>query len=124
LIEIATLWKSATENPLEDDELYEFERLLAHEYVEALLMACGLSFRSPHSEAWRLDQDVGWINIPNYKYYGSHDLAPLANSMRPPFDHWKRLGLAIEKLPLANNGDLPAWSEFDNLVNTIKQLLP
>jgi len=27
-------------------------------------------------------------------------------------------------IPNLSAGDLPAWSEFDNLVNTIKQLLP
>jgi hypothetical protein len=120
---IARLWKAATENSLSPEDLNELERLLAHEYVEQALMAEGLPYRSPASAAWQ-NYDGDWINIPTPDCYGAHDIAPLTAPERLPFAHWKRLRFSTENLPLSTDSNLLPLSELDNLVNSIKELLP
>lgn len=120
---IARLWIAATENSLSPEDFNEFQRLLAHEYVEQALMAEGLPYRSPAPTAWQ-NYDGDWINIPTPDCYGAHDIAPLTAPERPPFAHWKRLGFSTANLPLSTEGSLPPLSELDNLVNSIKKLLP
>ena len=122
-VTIAHLWIAATQDPLSPEDLNEFLRLVAHEYVEQALMAQGLPYRSPDPAAWQ-NYDGDWINIPTPDCYGAHDIAPLTTPERPPFAHWNRLRLSTENLPLSTDGYLPPLSELDNLVNSIKELLP
>jgi hypothetical protein len=111
--EIAELWISAVRGTLSGDDLYTFQRIFAHEYVEQALMKRGLPFRSSHPEAWKRG-----YNKATPKHYGAHDLAPLCDIMRDPFDHWKMLGLAATQLPK----DLEL-SQLETLVNIIEALI-
>lgn len=80
------LWEKAARGVLSADEALELRRLFAHEAVEAELMARGLPYRSAHPSAW----DDG-TNFANAQHYGAHDLAPLVDHRRPPFQHWEPL---------------------------------
>ncbi|MDY6802855.1 MAG: hypothetical protein SXA11_03480 [Cyanobacteriota bacterium] len=112
--EIAELWISAIRGTLSGDDLYTFQRIFAHEYVEQALMKRGLPFRSSHPEAWKKG-----YNKATSKHYGAHDLAPLCDIMRDPFEHWKLLGLAATQLP---TGDLEL-SKLEALVKIIEALI-
>ena len=114
---IANLWISAYKDILSEDDLQTFKRIFSHEYVEQGLMKRGLPYRSPHSEAWK----KAWkkdVNIPTKKYYGAHDLAPLCDTKRKPFEHWGVLGLVATQLP-SENLDL---SKLETLVEIIAKI--
>ena len=87
---IAELWSRASAGPLETAELAEFRRLLAHEYVESSLMARGLPYHSADPAAWQSEagEPTYW---PTAQKYGAHDLAPLVDPGRSPFEHWRTL---------------------------------
>jgi hypothetical protein len=85
--EIADLWLAAKNGKLEGKELKEFQRLIAHEYVEQGLMKAGMPFRSRY--AWSFNQERGWGLWPQPGRYGAHDLAPNENLFSSPFSHWE-----------------------------------
>lgn len=111
--EIAELWISAIRGTLSGDDLYTFKRIFAHEYIEQALMKRGLPFRSSHPEAWK-----NGYNKATPKHYGAHDLAPLCDIMRAPFEHWKCLELAATQLP-----EELELSKLETLVNIIEILI-
>ena len=115
---IANLWISAYKDILSGDYLQTFKRIFSHEYVEQGLMKLGLPYRSPHSEAWKGD-----INIPTKKYYGAHDLAPLCDTKRKPFEHWGVLGLDAKQLP-SENLDLSKLETLVKIIAKIANLIP
>lgn len=107
--EIAELWRNATEGTLEGEDLLRFRRLMAHEYIEAKLMARGMLYQSPGG--WEYTKLGGWSYMPSPKKgLGAHDLAPLADYKRPAFLHyeqWARPLSDIQKLPLEKWMGLP-----------------
>lgn len=100
--QIARLWGAATEGTLEGEDLLRFRRLMAHEYVEAKLMAQGIPYQ--HRGSWKYTKSGVWDYTPSPKNgLGAHELAPLAGVDRPAFEHyekWARPLSDIQKLPL------------------------
>lgn len=84
---IADLWNDAAAGGLHGARLEEFERLVAHEYVERSPMQAGVPFRSSHPSAW-----IGDVSVPNSQHWGAHDYAPLVDPSRAPWSHHKAIG--------------------------------
>lgn len=98
--EIAQLWSAAMAGKLEGDDLAAFRRLMAHEYVEAMLMRKGLPYQDP--KAWVKESDGTWTYRPGPGAYGAHDLAPRVDLTGQTFGHYEAL-----KVPLKNAAKLP-----------------
>jgi hypothetical protein len=109
------LWEKAARGALNADEAAELRRLIAHEAVEAELMARGLPYRSSHPSAW--DDGTNW---PSAQHYGAHDLAPLASHLQPPFRHWEPL-FKVSPSGLTINDDLSNISQIVD--ETLKRIL-
>jgi hypothetical protein len=121
LEDIAESWMNAMNKPMHADEfideLANFRRLIAHEYVEAGLMKDGLPYLNP--KAWREHPDYGWGNypMPGDKGYGAHNLSPNPNPRRQPFGHWEKdLGQSSEGLPFAED-----LSNLDEVLEEIRK---
>lgn len=95
LREVAVLWNKAREGALSTDEGLEFERLIAHEYLERGLMKNGVPYRSSHPGYWD-DDGVPW---PCPEHFGAHDLAPLVDPTRSLYAHWPLLGMPAPEVP-------------------------
>lgn len=95
---IAYLWQEAMRRKLGPEELAEFRRLMAHEFVEAALMRSGMPYRA--ADSWVQQPDGSWVSQPSSG--GAHDLAPHVDPNRPAFGHYDAL-----KVPMAKAGKLP-----------------
>ena len=111
---IADSWTKAAAGELSPEELAEFKRFIAHEFVESSLIERGLPFRSADPQAWRsLGGDV--MNIGQPGAFGAHDAAPLGDPSRPAFAHWERIiGESADDLQLADD-----LSNINDLVEKI-----
>ncbi|MDA0566657.1 hypothetical protein LG943_20420 [Streptomonospora sp. S1-112] len=70
-----------------DKDVYNFRRMVMHEWVEAFLMENGLPYRSSHPEYFSTGSGV-----PTPEHYGAHDLAPNQIPSLRPFGHYYRMG--------------------------------
>lgn len=88
--------------------------IIAHEYVESILMQADLPYRSSDPSAWVNGSDY----VPRPGNVGAHDLAPKSGSGFPltlegTLAHWKELGIRPPDVPIAkdlSNLDLIAQS--------------
>jgi hypothetical protein len=109
--DIAQLWTKARNGTLNAGEADDFRRFLSHEYVEGRLMQQGMPYRSSDPGAY----DSTGLNTPTADYHGAHDLAPVGDTTRPPFDHWRRFGLTPPDITIAND-----LSNLDDIVRHIQ----
>jgi len=79
------LWQAAERGELTTGQAAQFNRWMAHEYVESQLMQAGLPYRSAHPSV------VDNMMLPTREHFGAHDLAPLMDPARAPFAHFERL---------------------------------
>ncbi|MGK3960151.1 PAAR domain-containing protein [Sorangium sp. So ce118] len=117
--QVADLWPKATNGTLNPDELSQFRRLVAHEYVESRLMEAGMPYRSAHPDAYPARYG-GEINTPTPQHHGAHDLAPLVDHQRPPFAHWPTT-LGRDPPPIQIADDL---SNLDDVVTIAQKGAP
>ncbi|WP_437942617.1 eCIS core domain-containing protein [Sorangium sp. So ce341] len=105
--DIAHYWSEAMKRTLEPDELAAFRRLMAHEYVEAMLVRSGMPYQ--HPDAWVQEADGSWTYRPSPEHFGAHDLAPRVDAGSPAFGHYDML-----KVPLKRASKLPlrSWMEI------------
>jgi hypothetical protein len=108
--EVARLWLGAAEGSLEPPDVESFRRLLVHEYVESKLMDSGMPYRSTDPAAY-----ARGFNEPTAERHGAHDVAPLRDAARPPFDHW----LAVFGRP----ADITVASNLTNLDEVVEHIL-
>ncbi|GLY30239.1 hypothetical protein [Kineosporia sp. NBRC 101731] len=82
-------WESvATGRELDADGLELLRKFVAHEYVEARLMARGLPYRSAHPDCYA---NPTASNQATRQHYGAHDVAPNAHAS-DVLKHWRRWG--------------------------------
>ena len=101
--EIARLWRNAMDGKLTSPDRAQFERLLSHEYVESMLMEGGMPYRSANPAAWENLDGAGWTHMPVEGHLGAHDVSPLVDASRSPFQHYRRLGLDPSRIPFGDN---------------------
>ena len=95
--DIADLWNGAANGTLNPDQVKEFQRLVAHEYVEHSLMRAGMRYRPAHPDVMYLDPvKREWSFKFSSEYYGAHDLAPVANPKSKPYSHWPSYGILVK----------------------------
>ncbi|MFF9667179.1 hypothetical protein ACF1FY_34530, partial [Streptomyces althioticus] len=112
--ELATYWLRARNWNASDFTLGVVRGIIAHEYVESILMEAGLPYRSDDPSAWVNGYDPRPGNV------GAHDLAPISGDSFPlsieepgTLKHWKALGIKPPEVPIADdlsNIDLLAQS--------------
>ncbi|GAA3596587.1 hypothetical protein GCM10022223_09790 [Kineosporia mesophila] len=111
----ASRWESvATGCELDAGNLELLRKFVAHEYVEARLMARGLPYRSPHPDCYA---NPTASNQATRKHYGAHDVAPNAHAS-DVLKHWRRWGLTRPSAGVV--GDL---SRIDEIVEAAMTLL-
>ncbi|WP_031066561.1 hypothetical protein [Streptomyces sp. NRRL WC-3742] len=76
--------------------------IIAHEYVESILMAAGVPYRTAVESAWADPYDLHPSNV------GAHELAPESMSGFPltlegTLKHWQKLGITPPDVPIADN---------------------
>ncbi len=105
------LWQAAERGELSAGQAAQFERWMAHEYVEGQLMQSGLPYRSAHPDV------VGNAMIPTAEHFGAHDLAPLMDPARAPFAHYERLFPNLPQGLTLGEG----LGNIEHVVSTIKK---
>ena len=89
---IGQLWMKAVDGKLTPVQAKQFERIVAHEYVERGLMKTGVPYRSSHPDAWKTGR-----YDPTPQAHGAHDIAPVTNVNSPPFSHWPdKIGVTLK----------------------------
>ena len=102
-----------TENPA---EVTQFNKLIAHEYVEQGLVSDGLPYQARSS--WVQDANGEWQYQPGPDSFGAHDLSP--NFREDPFSHYESLlGRSSEGIPRPNESN----SNLDDVLAGIRRSL-
>ena len=102
-----------TENP---GEVTDFNRLIAHEYVEQGLTSDGLPYQ--HPDSWVQDANGEWQYQPGPNNFGAHDLSP--NFRDDPFSHYESLlGRSSEGIPRPNADN----SNLDDVLAGVRRSL-
>lgn len=105
-------------DPTEGDpaEVANFNRLIAHEYVERGLVSDGLPYQ--HPDAWIQDANGAWQYRPGPNSFGAHDLSP--NFREDPFAHYESLlRRSSEGIPRPNETN----SNLDDMLAGIRRSL-
>jgi hypothetical protein len=108
----ADLWKAAMNGTLKvPGEVNEVRSLIAHEYVEAKLMAAGVPYTYAEPHLWDPVDGYG----DTREHAGAHTVAPRSMQATPNLEfllgHWKDLGLTPPPGGLA-----PDLSNLDDIV--------
>ena len=102
-----------TENP---GEVTDFNRLIAHEYVEQGLTSDGLPYQ--HPDSWVQDANGEWQYQPGPDNFGAHDLSP--NFREDPFSHYESLlDRSSEGIPRPNADN----SNLDDVLAGVRRSL-
>ena len=102
-----------TENPV---EVAQFNKLIAHEYVEQGLVSDGLPYQVRSS--WVQDANGEWQYQPGPDSFGAHDLSP--NFREDPFSHYESLlGRSSEGIPRPNETN----SNLDDVLAGVRRSL-
>ncbi|MER7771789.1 hypothetical protein [Kitasatospora sp. NPDC096140] len=113
--ELATYWLRARNWNVTESTAGIVRGVIAHEYVESVLMKAGVPYRSEDPSAWVDDYEPRPGNV------GAHDLAPKSGSgfpltMEGTLNHWRELGILPPDVPIASdfsNIDLLAQSALE-----------
>ncbi|MFI9158656.1 hypothetical protein ACIGW6_14035, partial [Kitasatospora aureofaciens] len=112
---LATYWLRARNWNVSESTAGIVRGIIAHEYVESLLMQAGLPYRSEDPSAWEGDYTPRPGNV------GAHELAPesgssFAHTLDGTLKHWRGLGIKPPDVPIADdlsNLDLLAQSALE-----------
>ncbi|MFG2842798.1 hypothetical protein ACGF12_06430 [Kitasatospora sp. NPDC048296] len=99
---LATYWLRARNWNVSESTAGIVRGIIAHEYVESLLMKAGLPYRSEDPSAWVDDYKPLPGNV------GAHELAPESGSsfdhtLDGTLKHWRGLGIEPPDVPIAKN---------------------
>lgn len=111
-----TKWGTPIEGTGDPAEVTNFNRLIAHEYVEQGLVSDGLPYQ--HPDSWVQDANGEWQYRPGPNNFGAHDLSP--NFRDEPFSHYETtLGRSSEGIPRPNETN----SNLDDVLAGIRRSL-
>ncbi|MFI8461449.1 hypothetical protein ACIGG8_39350, partial [Kitasatospora sp. NPDC085464] len=113
--ELATYWLRARNWNVSESTAGIVRGIIAHEYVESVLMEAGVPYRSEDPSAWVGDY------TPHPGNVGAHELAPesgssFAHTLDGTLKHWRGLGIEPPDVPIAkdlSNIDLLARSALE-----------
>lgn len=111
LFGVGRLWdRAASGAELTDRQRTQLWSLVAHEYVEARLMAAGLPYRSADADAW----DENGMSKVSADHPSAHNTAPrsLQGQRVDLLAHWEKL-----KIP---RGDLQVAEDLSNLDEVVR----
>ncbi|MFJ3952895.1 hypothetical protein ACIPXV_23120 [Streptomyces libani] len=119
--DLAEIWQAAAQRSLTPEETMQFERYIAHEYVESHLIEAGIPYLRDEPHLWQHFRNEGesgyYRDWPQRSTEaGAHELA--ANENRGGFNHWRGLGLDVPKVELA-----PNLSNIDEVIAALFQEL-